>query len=297
LTDSVLDTAAVRQRRSEPPELDQLPTGQVIGLLLDGEARVLPALRRAAPQLEAAAAAVAGVIAGGGRLVLAGSGTSGRLAAAEAAELPGTFGLDPARCCAVVSGADSPAIDDTAEDDATAGAAGVAALGVGRGDVLIAVAASGRTPFTLAAARAARAAGTTVVAVVNAPGSPLATLASVAVEVLVGDEVLRGSTRLTAGTAQKVALNTLTTAGMARAGRVHGDLMIDVVAANAKLRARAVSIVAEITGCSMSVAAVALAACDDDARAAVLHVRHGLTPAEARIVAAAHPSLRAALDR
>jgi N-acetylmuramic acid 6-phosphate etherase len=278
------------------PQLDLLPTEQVIELLLDGEARVVPALRRAAPELAEAAAVLANVVTDGGRLVFVGAGTSGRLAAAEAAELPGTFGIAATRCVALVSGADTVAIDDSAEDDAGAGTTGARDASLRPGDVVVAVAASGRTPFTFAAATEARAAGADVIAVVNAADSPLAEIATVAIEVVIGDEVLRGSTRLTAGTAQKIALNTLTTAAMARAGRVHGDLMVDVLAANAKLRARAVGIVAEIAGCAPSAAADALAACDDDARAAVLLLVRGLTPSAAVATAAAHPSLRAALE-
>jgi N-acetylmuramic acid 6-phosphate etherase len=279
-----------------PPQLDMLPIERVVDVLLDAEARVVPTLRRAALELAKAAAALSTVVADGGRLVFTGAGTSGRLAAAEAAELPGTFGIDEARCVAVVAGADTPAIDDAAEDDADAGAAAIGALALAPGDLVIAVAASGRTPFTLATATAARAVGAGVVAVVNAVGSPLAEIADVAVEPVVGDEVLRGSTRLTSGTAQKVALNTLTTAAMAHAGRVHGDLMIDVVPANAKLRDRAAAIVAEIAGCPAADAAAALSACGNDARAAVLLLVRGLTPDDAITRAAAHPSLRAALD-
>lgn len=279
------------------PELDQLPTGQVVDLLLDAEARVVPALRRVAPALASAAELLADAVSSGGRIVFTGAGTSGRLAAAEAAELPGTFGIAEQRCLAVIAGTgtDATPIDDAAEDDADGGAAGVRGLDLTAGDVLVAVAASGRTPYTVAAATAALAAGATVIAIVNAAGTPLAQLATAAIEVTVGDEVLRGSTRLTAGTAQKVALNTLTTAAMARAGRVHGDLMIDVVAANAKLRERALGIVAEIAGRSPADAAAALAACDDDARAAVLHLVHDLSPEVAKAAAATTSSLRAAL--
>ena len=278
------------------PGLDRLSVDRVIALLLDAESRVVPTLRRAIPELSKAAAALSTAITAGGRLAFVGAGTSGRLAAAETAELPGTFGIAPERCRAVIAGAGAESIDDTAEDDAAAGEAGIRALDLGSGDAVVAVAASGRTPFTLAAAAEARAAGATVIAVVNAGDAPLAELADVAVELVVGDEVLRGSTRLTAGTAQKVALNTLTTAAMAQAGRVHGNLMVDVVAANAKLRDRAVGIVAEIAGCSSSDAAAALAACDGNARAAVLHLVRGLPPDEAVAVVAAHPSLRAALE-
>jgi N-acetylmuramic acid 6-phosphate etherase len=278
------------------PALDVLDTGEVLDRLLDAEARVLPAVRAAAAELAAGAKLLAHSVAAGGRLVFVGAGTSGRLAAAEAAELPGTFGVAPARCCPVIAGADEAAIDDAAEDDEAAGAAGVRVLDLLRDDVVIAVAASGRTPFTLAAARAAREASVPVIAIVTAPASPLAALADVAVELRVGDEVLRGSTRLTAGTAQKVALNALTTAAMAAAGRVHGDLMIDVVPANAKLQDRLAGIVAEIAGCSAAEAAAAVEECAGNGRAAVLRLVRELAPADAVQEAARYPSLRAALD-
>lgn len=278
------------------PQLDQLPTEAVIELLLDAEARVVPTLRRAAPELAKAAEVLAIAVTAGDRLVFTGAGTSGRLAAAEAAELPGTFGIDPARCIPITAGLPGAAIDDAAEDDTAAGAEMIRAAALAPGDVVVAVAASGRTPFTIAAASEALAAGAGVIAIVNEAGSPLAALATAAVEVAVGDEVLRGSTRMTAGTAQKVALNALTTAAMARAGRVHGDLMIDVVAANAKLRARAVGIVAEIAGCSAADALAALTECGGNARAAVLQLVRGLSPEQATALASAHPSLRAALD-
>jgi N-acetylmuramic acid 6-phosphate etherase len=278
------------------PALDVLPIADVLDRLLDAEARVLPSVRAAAVDLAAAASLLSDSISAGGRIVFVGAGTSGRLAAAEAAELAGTFGIAAARCCPVIAGADSDAIDDAAEDDDAAGAAGIRVLDLDQDDVVIAVAASGRTPFTVAAANAAREANATVIAIVTALTSPLAAIADVAVEVSLGDEVLRGSTRLTAGTAQKVALNALTTAAMAAAGRVHGDLMIDVVPANAKLQHRLAGIVAEIAGCSPSEATVAIERCDGNGRGAVLHLVRGLSPADAIREAAVHPSLRAALD-
>lgn len=295
MNDDVTNDDVVEERTSRP-QLDELPVADVIERLLDAEARVVPALRAAAGQLASAATSLARSVTAGGRLVFVGAGTSGRLAAAEVAELPGTFGIEPGRCCAVIAGAESEIVDDSAEDDEAAGAAGISVLDLGSEDTLVAVAASGSTPFTLAAARAAKAAGATVIAVVTTHGSPLAALADRAVEVVPGDEVVRGSTRLTAGTAQKIALNALTTAAMAAAGRVHGDLMIDVVPANAKLRDRLAGIVAEIADCSRSEAAEALAACDGNGRAAVLHLVHGLPPDAAARRAAAYGSLRDALE-
>lgn len=276
------------------PELDTLPTADIVRLLLAAESRVVPAVARHTAAIVAAAEAIAARWRTGGRLVFAGAGTSGRIAAAEAAELPGTFGLPRDRVCAVVAG--GALSTDRDEDDLDAAHQDIAALRFAAADGLIAVAASGATPYTLALADAAHAAGAHVVAVVNVTGSPLARHAHVAVEAVVGAEVLRDSTRLTAGSAQKVILNAITTAAMVRVGRVHGDLMVDVQPANAKLHKRAADIVAEIAGCSADTAITALDACGGNARAAVLCVVRGLEPSLALAEATRHESLRAALD-
>ena len=278
---------------TERPQLDALPAVEVVRLLLGAEERVVPAVRAHAAELAAGAELIAQRMRGGGRLVFAGAGTSGRLAVAEAAELPGTFGLDRRLVQARVAGGEGST--DSDEDDLRGAERDLAQLAIASPDVLVAVAASGRTPYTLAIARAARDAGAALVAVVNAPGSPLAELADVAIAVPVGEEVLHGSTRLTAGTAQKVTLNALTTTAMALFGRIHGDLMIDVEGANAKLRDRSAAIVAEIAGSEHAEAVRALAACEGNARAAVLHLSLGLAPDEAAERAANHHTLRAAL--
>lgn len=277
------------------PQLDLLPADEIVGLLLDAEARVVPAVRAASTSIAAGAELIATRLAAGGRLLFAGAGTSGRIAAAEAAELPGTFGLDRRLVGWRVAGGNDSTDDD--EDD-LAGARGDAAeLAITPADVLVTVAASGATPYTLALADAAREAGAAVVAVVAVAGSPLAERADVTIAADPGPEVLRGSSRLTAGTAQKIALNALTTAALARSGRVHGDLMVDVVPANAKLRSRAAAIVAEIAAVDSAEAGEALRRCDDDARAAVLLLVAGLDPGTARRRAAAHRSLRDALGQ
>jgi N-acetylmuramic acid 6-phosphate etherase len=278
---------------SERPDLDVLPTDDVVALLLAAEQRVVPAVRRELPQISAAAELVAERFGAGGRLVFVGAGTSGRIAAAEAAELPGTFGLERQRIVALVAG--GAGSTDRDEDDLGLAEADLAALAVRATDVVIAVAASGSTPYTLEIAAAARACGASVISVTTTVPSPLAKLADVAVEVCVGAEVLRGSSRLTAGTAQKIVLNAMSTAAMARLGRIHGDLMIDVAPANAKLRDRAGAVVADIAGCSDERARGAMERCGDNARAAVVHLVAGLAPAEAAAVAARHPRLRDAL--
>ncbi|MDQ1717940.1 MAG: N-acetylmuramic acid 6-phosphate etherase, partial [Pseudonocardiales bacterium] len=225
----------------ERPALDLLRAADIIELLLAAEARVVPAVRAVAEPIAAGADLIAARLAVGGRLLCAGAGTSGRIAAAEAAELPGTFGLDRHRIGWRLAGGSDSTDDD--EDDLAGAARDIADLAITEADVLVAVAASGATPYTLAFADAARQVGATVIAVVTVAGSPLADRAEVTIAPNPGPEVLRGSSRLTAGTAQKITLNALTTAAMARSGRVHGDLMVDVVPANAKLRHRAAGIV------------------------------------------------------
>jgi N-acetylmuramic acid 6-phosphate etherase len=275
--------------------LDLLPTADVVRLLLAAEQRVVPAAVAVLDRIATAADLLADRLGAGGRVVFVGAGTSGRIAAAEAAELPGTFGLDRSTVLARVAGGD--ASTDCDEDDLSGAERDRAAIALTAADVLVAVAASGSTPYTLVLAEAARAAGTAVVAVVNVSDTRLAALADVAIAVEVGAEVLRESTRLTAGTAQKVTLNALTTAAMVRLGRVHGDLMVDVEPANAKLRRRAAGIVAEIAGCDHAAADAALATCGDNARAAVLHLVLGLDVTAAKARATEHSSLRAALDQ
>ncbi len=272
------------------PDLDLLPTDDVVDLLLAAEERVVPAVRSQARAIAAAADLVADRMRAGGRLLLAGAGTSGRLALAEAAELPGTFGLSRSQVQARIAGG-----TDRDEDDVALAAADLESLAPNAADVLVAVAASGATPYTLALAAGAVDRRAAVIAVVNAAGTVLAALADIAVEVEVGPEVLRGSTRLSAGTAQKVALNALTTAAMVRLGRVHGDRMVDVVAANAKLRRRAAGIVADIAGCSADVAAAALDSCGGNARAAVIHLALAVSPADAVERAAGLVTLRESL--
>lgn len=277
------------------PDLDLLPSAEIVRLLLDAEQRVVPAVRQAQPVIAAAAELLASGLRAGGRLVFVGAGTSGRIALAEAAELPGTFGMDRSRIQLRIAGGATST--DAAEDDLGCADRDLRDLALCPADVLVAVAASGSTPYTLRIGAGARKLGVPLVSVTTAVDSPLAALASVAIELEVGAEVLRGSTRLTAGTAQKIALNALTTAAFTRLGRVHGDLMIDVEQANVKLRARAAEIVAEIAGRDVATADQALTACGDSARAAVLHLVLGIEPADAKSRAAEHATLRDAMVR
>jgi N-acetylmuramic acid 6-phosphate etherase len=276
------------------PELDRLPVLDVVALLLDAEARVLPAVSRARQEIALGAEAMVRAWTSGGRWIFVGAGTSGRIGWAEAAEIPGTFGLARNRILARVAGGLD--CSDADEDDAAAAAGDLADLDPHADDVAIAVAASGATPYTVELAAQAAARGATVIAVVTVPGSPLAELADIAIETTVGEELVRGSTRLGAGTAQKLVLNALTTAAAVRLGRVHGDLMIDVEPANEKLRQRSAGIVAEIAGCDLVAARAALDRCQGNARAAVLVLLRSLEPSAAIALSRTHTGLRAALD-
>jgi N-acetylmuramic acid 6-phosphate etherase len=282
---------------SGPVPLDLLPAADLVGAVLAGQAHVAALVQGSAAAITAGVDLLAATILGGGRIVLLGAGTSGRLAVLEAAEVPGTYGLDPSLIQARVAGGGANQLvgSDTAEDDAELGRQDVAELDVGPLDALVAVAASGSTPYTRAAAGAARQRGAAVISVTTVAGSALAGLADVAIEVPVGPEVVEGSTRLAAGTAQKMVLNTLTTAAMVRLGRVHEHYMVDVVAANEKLRRRVTRIVALSAGADEADARAVLDACDFDARAAIVHLLTGVELERAALLARRHRSVREAV--
>jgi N-acetylmuramic acid 6-phosphate etherase len=278
--------------------LDLLAPQDLVEAVIAGQEHVVAVVRAAAAELARATEVVATAFLEGGRILLLGAGTSGRLAAMEAAELPGTYGIGADRVLARVAGATAlrPAGGDEAEDDAELGRCDVEELAAGPRDVVVAVAASGTTPYTVAAAEAARAAGATVIAVVNAERTPLAACADIAVELPTGPEVVIGSTRLAAGSAQKLALNTLTTAAMIRAGRVHDRFMVDVVPANEKLVRRVADLVAEACGVDEQTAVDALDRCEANPRVAIVHLLTGLPPQEAALRAAAHRTVREAVE-
>jgi N-acetylmuramic acid 6-phosphate etherase len=283
--------------RAGSEELDVLATPDLVARLLDGQAAAPVAVAAAAGPLAAAVDVLAAAFRTGGRLVYAGAGTSGRLAMQDAAELPPTFGIDPARVLALLAGGAGAAgaAVENAEDDDAAGQADVEGLGVGPGDVVVGVAASGRTPYVLGALRAARERGAATVAVVNATGSPAAALAGTAIELVTGPEVLAGSTRLAAGTAQKIALNTLTTAAMVRTGATYGPWMVGVRVTNAKLRRRAERIVRDAAGVDIDRARAALVAAQHDVGAALVVLLAGMDGDAARERLAVAGSVRAAV--
>ena len=274
--DARVDDPVTEGREEANADLDLRSTTELVELINDADATVATAVRAAARPLAGAIDAIVDRLERGGRIVYVGAGTSGRLAAADAAECPATFGVEPGLVLAVV------ADEEPLEDDAIAGRAALVSAGVGSADAVVALSASGGTPYVRGALAAARAAGALTVAVVCVPGSALAAAAEHAVEVVVGPEVIAGSTRMKAGTAQKLVLNTISTVTMVRLGRTFGNLMVSVVAGNAKLRARARRAVELATGANEAEVDAALSAADGDARVAIVSVLLAVDADEAR---------------
>jgi N-acetylmuramic acid 6-phosphate etherase len=253
-------------------------------LLVEAEARAHAALTAAIPALGAAAEAIAARMRAGGRLRYAGAGTPGRIAVQDAAECVPTFGTDPDLVVALIAGGTRAMTEavEGAEDDGEAGRSDLLAAGLTENDAVVGISASGRTPYVVGALTAARERGALTVAVTNAPGGEIARIADHAVEISTGAEVLAGSTRMTAGTTQKVVLNAISTSAMIALGKTYGPRMVDLRATNEKLRRRALRIVAEVTGAADGEAAAALEAADGHVKTAIVALLAGVDTAEAR---------------
>lgn len=271
------------KRNPRTMAIDRCGTLEVLQLLNAEDATVAEVVREALPQLALAVEAAVAALRAGGRLIYVGAGTSGRLGVLDAAECVPTFGVEPWQVVGLIAGgaeALTRAVEG-AEDDAEAGRRELLALQPAPRDVVVGLAASGCTPYVLGALRAARAAGARTVAIAcNAP-SPLLEVADIAIPLIVGPEAITGSTRLKAGTAQKMALNLLSTATMIRWGKVYGNLMVDVRVTNRKLAERAVRIVCEVAGVEAALAAALLAETGQRVKPAIVMARLGVSAAEA----------------
>ncbi|MDR7555663.1 MAG: N-acetylmuramic acid 6-phosphate etherase [Armatimonadota bacterium] len=272
------------QRLPASRHLDRLTVTEILRLINREDRRVPVAVGAEIPRIARAVRAVVRALAAGGRVVYVGAGTSGRIGLLDALEWPPTFGVAPDRIRAVVAGGARATIGSAApaEDDRAGGAAAIRRLRVGRRDVVVGLAASGTTPFVLGAVAEARRRGAVVVGVTSVPGSPLARAAHIAITPRTGPEVLTGSTRMKAGTAQKLVLNMLSTAAMVRLGKVYSNLMVDLVPANRKLWARAVRIVAEATGRDARAAARLLRAAGGRPKVAIVMALAQCSRAEAQ---------------
>lgn len=286
------------QRNPRSRELDAKSTIDILRVLNREDACVAQAVRRELPKIARAVDAIVKSIASGGRLIYVGAGTSGRLAVLDAAECGPTFGTPSRMVKAIIAGgarALRHAVEG-AEDSAANGARDLAAAGVGRRDVVVALTASGATPYVLGALRLAASRGAQTIGVTSNPRSPLARRARVAITPDTGPEALAGSTRMKAGTAQKMVLNLLSTASMARLGRVYDNWMIYVALTNRKLCRRGAQILEEAAGVSSSAAAHALRRSGHDLPTALVALKTGASVREARRrLAISHGNIRQAL--
>src|SRR6266508_294566 len=291
-----LDTEA---RDTAGADLDLRSTAELVKLMNAGDAGVPGVVAGATLAVAELVDAIADRLAGGGRLIYVGAGTSGRLAALDAVECETTFSTPPGQVTALVAGGSGlPAAEqEAAEDDAGAGASEIEALGVSEADSVVGVSASGRSPYVRGALEAARTRGALTGCIVCVHESELAELADLVVSVPVGAEILAGSTRLKAGTAQKLVLNMLSTISMIRLGKTYGNLMVDLDATNDKLRARVRSIVRHATGEPPERVDEALAAVGGDAKVAIVSLLTGLgAEAAAARLAAADGVVRRAVE-
>lgn len=283
MTDSSRETRQTERADPRYREIDTWPTVDAISAMLEGQAAAVEAVRSALPALAAAIDDAAATIGDKGRLVYVGAGTSGRIAVQDGAELPPTFNWPRERLVFAMAGGSEAFTRsiEGAEDAVAAAEAVMADESVGTGDIVIGLAASGTTPFTIAATGKARARGALTIAVANNPNAPLLTAAKHSILVQTGAEIVAGSTRMKAGTAQKIVLNLFSTGLMIRLGRVYKGRMVDMAARNKKLDARAMLMVMDLAECDEASAEAALAESNGDLKCAIL-IASGKTLADAR---------------
>jgi N-acetylmuramic acid 6-phosphate etherase len=294
-----LATLTTEAFRPELSEIDQLPTVEIAQIMNGEDASVPTAVAEQLPQIAAAIDGTAERMARGGRLVYAGAGTAGRLGVLDASECPPTFNTDPSEVVGLIAGGPSAMVKavEGAEDSKELAAQDLDALGLTADDVVVGISASGRTPYAIGAVEHARGRGALTIGLSCNADSALAAAADHGIEVVVGPELLTGSTRLKAGTAQKLVLNMLSTITMIRLGKTYGNLMVDVRASNEKLRARSRRIVALATGADDAAIEAALAATDGEVKNAILVILGSVDgPTAARLLTDSKGHLRAALQ-
>ncbi|MGV9344043.1 N-acetylmuramic acid 6-phosphate etherase [Streptomyces spiralis] len=295
-----LESLTTEAFRPELAEIDRLPTLE-IARLMNGEDTAVPAaVAERLPEIAAAIDAVAERMARGGRLIYAGAGTAGRLGVLDASECPPTFNTEPSQVVGLIAGGPEAMVTsiEGAEDSRELAVKALDALGLTADDTVVGISASGRTPYALGAVEHARERGALTIGLACNANSALAAAAEHGIEIVAGPELLTGSTRLKAGTAQKLVLNMLSTITMIRLGKTYGNLMVDVRASNDKLRARSRRIVALATGAADEDIERALAATDGEVKNAILTLLSGVdAETAARLLEASAGHLRAALDQ
>jgi N-acetylmuramic acid 6-phosphate etherase len=294
-----LDELATEAGGEPLADYDLRSTLELVELMRREDEAVLPAVARASGAIAATIDAIGDRLASSGRLIYVGAGSSGRIAALDAAECQSTFSTPAEQVVALVAGGSEapPPVQEAAEDDYDGGAADIGGLRVGANDAVVGVSASGRTPYVAGAIQAAHEAGALTACIVSVGDSELGRVVDHEIAVVVGAEFLAGSTRLKAGTAQKLVLNMISTISMIRLGKTYGNLMVDVMATNEKLRARVRRIVQFATGATPGEVDDALEASQGSAKVAIVSLLAGMEAEQARErLAASGDSIRRALD-
>lgn len=293
-----LGTLISETRNSETMDLDSLSTLEMVTAFNQQDAKVAEAVRLTLPQVAQAVEAAAAAFSAGGRLIYMGAGTSGRLGVLDASECPPTFGVPHGQVIGLIAGGPGALLKavEGAEDSEQLGIDDLQALNLTSADMVVGLAASGRTPYVIGGLRFARQLGCRTAAVSCNPDSPIAREAEIAISPVVGPEALTGSTRLKSGTAQKLVLNMISTGAMVKVGKVYQNLMVDMQATNVKLVDRACRMVCQATGCTAQEAEHALKQTHYEVKPAVLMMLTGLSAAQASAGLAKHNGfLRAAL--
>ncbi|MGC0932858.1 N-acetylmuramic acid 6-phosphate etherase [Pantoea agglomerans] len=277
-------------RNPASQNIDELSTEAMLRVINDEDKKVALAVEAIVPQIAAAVDAICAAFQAGGRLIYCGAGTSGRLGILDASECPPTFGTPREQVIGLIAGGHTAILQavENAEDNREQGAQDLKDIHFSRHDVLVGIAASGRTPYVLGALAYANELGATTVSLTCNPGSAMSQVAAIALTPVVGPEVVTGSSRMKAGTAQKLVLNMLTTGSMIRSGKVYGNLMVDVEATNQKLVQRQVNIVMQATDCDEATASAALTACGGHCKTAILMVLADLAADEAKAQLSQH---------
>ena len=284
MTQLDLSSLATESRNPRSADLDAMSTLDLVRAMNDEDRTVAEAVEAALPRIAEAVDAISAQLRKGGRLIHVGAGSSGRLGVLDAAECPPTFSVEPEMVQGLIAGGPIAMLQavEGAEDDPLLAQQDLERLDLTAKDVVVGIAASGRTPYVLGALRYAATQDALTIALTCNPDSKLSAAAEIAIEVVTGPEVITGSTRLKAGTATKMVLNMLSTGAFVRLNKTYGNLMVDLMASNDKLRARSVHIISSVAGCDQETAARALGECDGEVKTAIVVLCKGVDPARAR---------------
>ena len=278
-----LSTLITEQRNPNSMHVDSLSALEIVQLMNQEDKQVPLAIEKCLPQIAQAVECIVAAFQQGGRLVYIGAGTSGRLGVLDASECPPTFGVSPEMVKGIIAGGERALRHpiEGAEDSKEQAVIDLQTIQFSSKDVLVGIAASGRTPYVIGALEYAKSLGSATVSIASNPNSAMANIVDIAIDTVVGPEVLTGSSRLKSGTAQKLVLNMLTTASMILMGKCYQNLMVDVQASNEKLKARAIRIVMQATDCDKSLAEETLKQADQNAKLAIMMILSGLDRAQA----------------